>query len=275
MIHKIIIAGVFALLAASTTQAQIGINTLTPAAALDIKGATTGNQKTVQILNAANRNIFTIQDDGRLGMGVVSPLVGFDLRGTSTDPIVAIGTTNKTAAEVAGGAIRYMEGTKELHYSDNVEWFRLEADLTRPCVVAPNDSIAGVYPDNTTTRLTGYVSSYDSHNTFDQATSVYTAPVDGMYVLSFTVTFKSSAVVGNSYILGSWVASNGQTLRCVQAYPVGGFGMTGLTCTGTLQLALGDTVYPEVWHNLGQSKEMRVYGTISDLGFNWLSIYSQ
>lgn len=270
------------LLFISTIQAQVGINTLTPGAALEIKGSgSNASQKTVQILNATNRDIFTIQDDGKVGLGVSAPKVGLDLRGTSAEPIVAIGTTAKTASSVGGGAIRYMPGTKEIHYSDGSEWFRLESALTRPCVAAPNDYVAGSYPSNKTTRLTGYVPAYDSHNAFNRTTSVYTAPVDGLYVVSFTVSFnRAIAINSNSYILGTWVASNGNTIKCIQAYPVGGSGQAGLTCSGTIQLAAGETVYPEIWHNLGGTKQMRVYGFSasspnSDIAFNRLSIFAQ
>lgn len=278
---KIIVIVLSILFSISMVEAQVGINTLTPGAALEIKGATSSaNQKTVQILNAANRDIFTMQDDGKAGLGVVSPVVGLDLRGTSPNPIIAIGTTVKTASTVGGGAIRYMAGTKEVHYSDGSEWFRLEAALTRPCVAAPNDYIPGSYPSNTTTRLAGYVPAYDSHNAFDQATSVYTAPVDGLYVVSFTLSFYWESIASNSYIEGAWVASNGNRVKCIQAYPVGGNGQAGLTCSGTIQLAMGETVYPEVWHNLGGIRKMRVYDSSlanpnSNLYFNRLSIYAQ
>ncbi len=259
----------------------VGINTLTPRSDLEIKGLGNATGKTLRIVNSSNTEILTMLDNGRLGLGQVAPSVRVDLRGTSLDPVIGLGTTAESASDVGAGAMRYMAGTKELHYSDGVEWFRLQANLTRPCVVAPNDYIAGSYPSNATTRLTGFVPDYDSHGAFNQATSVYTAPVDGLYVVSFTLSFNRAIVINaNTYIEGRWVSSNGRTVKCIQAYPDTGRGQGGLTCSGTIQLSLGDTVWPEVWHNLGGTKSMRVYGynsgsPNSDTGFNQLSIFAQ
>lgn len=259
----------------------VGINTLTPRTDLEIKGLGNTTGKTVRIVNSSNTEILTMLDNGRLGLGQVAPAVRVDLRGTSANPIIGLGTTTRLASVVGGGAMRYMAGTKELHYSDGNQWFRLQANLTRPCVVAPNNYVAGSYPSNATTRLTGFVSVYDSHGAFNQSTSVYTAPVDGLYVVSFTLSFnRAIAINANTYIEGRWVSSNGRTVKCIQAYPDTGRGQGGLTCSGTIQLSLGDTVWPEVWHNLRGTKSMRVYGynpgsPNSDTGFNQLSIFAQ
>lgn len=261
---------------------NVGINTLSPAATLEVKGeGNSAANKTMRIINSDGVEILTLLDNGRLGMGQVAPVVRLDLRGGLTNSIVAIGTTTNTASSVGGGAIRYMSGTKEIHYSDGSQWFRLQSSAVRPCVVAPNDYIAGTYPSNTTTRLTGFVPVYDSHGAFNKTNSVYTAPVDGLYVVSFTLSFnRAIAINANTYIEGKWVASNGRTIRCIQAYPDTGRGQGGLTCSGTIQLSSGDTLWPEVWHNLGGTKSMRVYGysttsPSSDMGFNQLSIFAQ
>lgn len=259
----------------------VGINTLSPDADLKIKGLGNTTGKTLRVVNSSNVEILTMLDNGQLGAGQASPAVRLDLRGTSVDPIIGIGTTSKLASVVGGGAVRYVSGTKELHYSDGNEWFRLQANLTRPCVVAPNDYIPGAYPSNATTRLTGFVPIYDSHGAFNQANSVYKAPVDGLYVVSFTLSFNRAVTINaNTYIEGRWISSNGRSVKCVQAYPDTGKGQGGLTCSGTIQLAIGDTVWPEVWHNLGGTKSMRVYGynpgaPNSDRNFNQLSIFAQ
>ncbi|SHF16823.1 hypothetical protein SAMN05444362_10476 [Dysgonomonas macrotermitis] len=254
---------------------NVGINTDTPGAALEVKGFSNATDTTLRIINGSNREILTMLDNGRLGIGQSSPAVRLDLRGTSDNPIIGIGTTTKLASTVGGGAIRYMEGTKELHYSDGEEWFRLQSNALRPCMVAPNDYIAGSYADGTTTRLIGFVPIYDSHGAFDMATSEYEAPIDGMYVVSFTFSFTKSAIAANTYIEGRWVAENGESIKCIQAYPDAGSGQAGFTCSGTLRLSLGEKIWPEVWHNLGRVKTLRVFGSSSDVGFNELSIFAQ
>lgn len=261
---------------------NVGINTVSPAAVLDIRGEGNSSAKrTIRVANSSGVEILTLTDNGRLGIGQTNPSVRLDLRGTGVNPVVAVGTTTNTAASVGGGAIRYMAGTKEIHYSDGTQWFRLQSSAVRPSVVAPNDYIAGSYPSNATTRLTGFVPVYDSHGAFNTSNSVYTAPVDGLYVVSFTLSFnRAIAIQANKYIEGRWVASNGRIVRCIQVYPDSGSGQGGITCSGTIQLSAGDTLWPEVWHNLGGTKSMRVYGYSStspnsDRGVNQLSIFAQ
>ncbi|SHF53757.1 hypothetical protein [Dysgonomonas macrotermitis] len=255
---------------------NVGINTSTPGATLEIKGfSNTSTENTLKITNSSSTEVLTILDNGRLGLGKTAPSVRLDLRGTSENPVIGIGTTNNLASAVGGGAIRYMDGTKELHYSDGEQWFRLQSNALRPCVIAPNDYNAGSYPNITTTRLTGYEPVYDSHGAFNQTNSVYTAPIDGMYVVAFTLSFARTAISTNTYIEGRWVSDNGNSLKCIQAYSETGTGQAGLTCSGTIQLYRGDTVWPEVWHNLGGTRAMRVFGVESDRGFNRLSIFAQ
>lgn len=256
---------------------NVGINTVSPAAALDIRGEGNSSAKrTIRVANSSDVEILTLTDNGRLGVGQTNPSVRLDLRGTGANPVVAVGTTTNTAASVGGGAIRYIAGNKEMQYSDGTQWFRLQSSTIRPSVVAPNNYVPGSYPSNETTRLTGFVPLYDSYGAFNTSNSVYTAPADGLYVVSFTLSFnRTIPIQANTYIEGSWVASNGRTIRCVQAYPASGTGQAGINCSGTIQLSAGDTLWPEVWHNLGGTKSLRVAGTLSDTGFNQLSIFAQ
>lgn len=261
---------------------NVGINTVSPSAALEIKaGSNSITDKSMIIINSDGHEVLTLLNNGRLGVGTNAPLVRLDLRGDSAEPIIAVGTTTHNASSVGAGAIRYMDGIKEIQYSDGSEWFRLQSSAIRPCVVAPNDYVPGAYPNNETTRLTGFVPLYDSHAAFDTSTSLYTAPVDGLYMVSFTLSFnRAIPIEANTYIDGRWVSSNGRVIRGIRVYPDAGQGQAGITCSGTLQLSAGDTVWPEIWHNLGGTKSMRVYGyspanPISDIGFNQLSIFAQ
>lgn len=266
----------------SSAQVGIGINTLSNNETLTIQGNTNDTgAKTVRILNSSNIEIFTLLDNGKIGLVNEQPITTLDLRGSATNQFLGIGMSNASAADVKAGAIRYVATARELHYSDGTEWLNLESSIKRPYLVAPNNYIAGLYPSNATTRVTGFVASYDSYDSFDASTSVYTAPKDGMYSVSFTISFnRAISITTNSYIIATWATSTGNTIKNIQAFPVGGTGQVGITCSGTIYLSAGEEVYPEIWHNLGGTKSLRVYGTTpanpnSDMGFNQLSIFAQ
>lgn len=262
--------------------AQVGINTLNPTGTLTIEANTSDTgTKVARIVNSSNTEIFTILDNGKIGLVNEQPITAIDLRGLAKDQSLAIGMADISAEDAKEGALRYVYTARALHYSNGTEWVNLQSSITRPYLVAPNNYVAGLYPSNTTTRLTGFVASFDSYGSFNQSTSTYTAPKDGMYLVSFTISFNRAVnISGNSYILGTWTTSTGRTIKSIQAFPVGGTGQVGITCSGTIYLSSGETIYPEVWHNLGGTKSLRTYGNTannptSDMGFNQLFVFAQ
>lgn len=261
---------------------NVGINTNTPTAALDIFSQGDSNlTENIRISNSSNVNLLTLLNNGYLGLGTTSPSVRLDLRGgAGSNNIIGIGNTNLTASVAEGGAIKYVTDTKELHYSDGTQWLILEADMVRDCVIAANSNNMMICPNNTTTQLGNWDVKYDSAKTFDAATGVFTAPKTGLYTATFSVHTAITTVKAGSYIEGQWIASNGKTIKCTNSFPLAGNFMVPMICSGTLFLNEGDTLYPQVFHNTGTDKHLRIYGDtpgnpVSDQHFNNISIVIQ
>lgn len=261
---------------------SVGINTNTPTASLDIFSQGDSNlTENIRISNSSNVNLLTLLNNGYLGLGTTSPFVRLDLRGTEgRNNIIGIGNTNLTASAAEGGAIKYVTDTKELHYSDGTQWLILEADMVRDCVIAANSNNMMIFPDNTTTQIGNWDVKYDSAKTFDAATGVFTAPKTGLYTATFSVHTAITTVKAGSYVEGQWIASNGKTIKCTNSFPLAGNFMVPMICSGTLFLNEGDTLYPQVFHNTGTDKHLRVYGDTpanpgSDQYFNNISIVIQ
>lgn len=258
---------------------QVGIGTTDAKAILHIDSAE--SDKMLRIENSDNREIFTILQNGNIGIGVENPTVKVDLReSTNSNGAVAIGTTKKEASEVGPGVLRYDEESAHIHYSDGVEWRPLAAVLPSPCVTAINNYEEGYYPSNEFTVLSGFEVLNDTHDSFEASTSTFTAPVDRLYVLSFTISFKHGLPILKDTVLeGIWVSSSGQAIKCIQSYPQSGRGQVCITCAGTLHLKKGETVTPQIRHSLEGSRTLRVEArgssTVSGLDFNRIAIYAQ
>ena len=66
--------------------AQVGINTQTPTASLDIlSDGNTSSTQSLLISNANNVNLMTLLDNGYMGLGTANPTVRLDLRATYGD----------------------------------------------------------------------------------------------------------------------------------------------------------------------------------------------
>lgn len=261
---------------------NVGINTLNPMATLDILSlGDSGLTENIRISNSNNTNLLTVLDNGYMGLGITSPAVRLDLRADlAGNNIIGIGNTNLAASAAQAGAIKYVSDTKELQYSDGSQWLILEADMVRDCVIADNSRNLMVCRDNATTQLGNWNIKYDPTGTFNPSTGVFTAPKTGLYTATFSVHMAITSVKGGSYLEGQWIASNGKTIKCTTSFPLPGSFMAAIICSGTIFLDAGDTLYPQVFHNTGTDKHLRIYGDTpgnpnSDLNFNNISIVIQ
>lgn len=272
---------VFSGLTTSAFAQSVGINTNLPTGTLDVFSEGNSNlTKNIEIVNSANVNLLTLLDNGYMGIGTSIPSVRLDLRGTSgASNIIGIGNTNLSASSAKAGALKYVGDTKELQYSDGTQWMILEADMVRDCVIAENSYNLMTCPDNTTTQLGNWITVYDPTSTFDPVTGVFTAPKTGLYTATFSIHMVITVVAAGSYLEGQWIASNGKTIKCTNSFPIAGGFMAAITCSGTITLSAGDTLYPQIFHNMGIEKHLRIYGDslspASDLNFNNLSIVIQ
>ncbi|MBF0577372.1 hypothetical protein [Dysgonomonas sp. GY617] len=261
---------------------SVGINTNTPLGTLDIFSQGSSNlSDNLRIINSEGAPLLKLQDNGYLGLGTTSPAVRLDLRGSSgSNNIIGIGGTNLSASAAQGGALKYVPSSTELHYSDGTQWMSLEADMVRSCVVADNSYNMVVCPNNAITRLGSWEVQYDPLNSFDGTTGTFTAPKTGLYTVLFMVQFAVGPVQANSYLEGMWVASNGATIKSVNSFAIAGTFMTPIICSGTLFLNAGETLYPQVFHNMGGDKYPWFAGPPpgggpASINFNKLSIVIQ
>lgn len=271
-------------------QAQcVGINTNTPTAALDI--VSSGNTSSTQamiITNTEPRRIFTLLDNHKLGLGVVNPLVGLDLRAKfpSGSPIngavLGLGKTTLAASAVGGGAIRYESTSKTLQYSNGTEWLILQNDIPRPIVAAKMDSTTVKLVNNTETVIKGWEPVYDTTKSFNLATGVFTAPKQGLYTICMSLLIVALAndkpIQGNTYVETRFKTNSGASIKCRTTFAKKMNSYIPVFCSGSFDLNEGDTLQALIYQNTGFDRILRNYwnedgtSTPNGLQFNAISI---
>ncbi|MBD8347836.1 hypothetical protein [Dysgonomonas sp. HGC4] len=172
---------------------QIGINTESPTATLDIKSEST-TMPVVLSRNSANTELSRLLDNGYWGLARTNPAVKVDLRGSLGNGELGLGTTAMTAAAAGAGAIRYNNGVE---YSDGNTWLRLAVLPTKAYAIAKNE----VALDMTTTGATSvniwtnWTEVEDLANSFNPVTGVFIAPRTGVYAVSCTAMFENVVLI--------------------------------------------------------------------------------
>ncbi len=258
---------IFSLLSIGICIAQVGINTKTPQAALDIqsKGNTVSTQALL-VKSNSSVNVFDLRDNGIvLTSGVSSSPVLLDLRDGKNNSILAIGESNQTAAVAKKGAVKYDTNTKSLYLSDNTSWKALASDYIKAFVVADITSATQSFANNTSNTIKNWVKVSDLTNSFNPTTGVFTAQRASVYSVSLNITLNDGTINAKTQLQASLVASGGQQVKSITTFNAASGLSAGVQCSGNFQLALGETLSVVLWHNMGVAKQIKV-------GYNNLTI---
>ncbi|MDP9959734.1 hypothetical protein [Chryseobacterium lathyri] len=254
-------------------QAQTGIFTKDPMQTFHIDGAKDNSSvppSAPQILND-----IVVTSDGKLGVGLLNPKTKVDVRSADQKGIIGLGTSTQTAAAAGGGAIRYSNGNI-IQYSDGVSWHSLPMALPPKAVVLANNNSSLALTNNATTLVNGWSVVTDSQSNFNGTT--FTAPRNGFYIVSFSITLADGNIAQNSRIetiIESNTATNNiQTYRSVNSYPAWDVNtvnnIVGGNCTAIFNLSAGNTIQFKVFHNFGGNRSINTANTGTN---NSISIY--
>lgn len=257
----------FFLLISSNILAQVGVNTTSVDAMLEVVG--TENSSTthsVKVSNENNKILFDILNDGNIGVGTSNPKVRLDLRGNNEEGSIGIGDSPQTPAQAGAGAIKYSNTTQKFYYAKSGStWEEIVGILIKARITASITNTGNIVPNNTANpqAITGWTLNPDESNyMFDAATGVFTVPRDGLYTVTFSVNFEPGSFAADSFIEAIWKYSVGTNLdiKSISTYylesPSGESLPTGVMCAGNLRMQQGETLTPLIWQNLGEDKTL-------------------
>lgn len=231
-------------------QTRTGVQTRNPHGALHIDGKM-DNPKGVGVPNnTAASNDIIITDEGKVGVGTLTPNAAMDLRSANNDNAFGLGTTSLSASVAEAGALRYEVVNKRLEFSDGVRWSSSYIAPNKVAVVAQivdNRSI----PGNSFTTLNNWQEDSDITNSFNASTGVFTAPRTGYYSFFLTYdfimawinygTYTEARLMKGSTVLGSSKKTFNRTSRDTQA---------GALFHITVKLQEGETAHMQLFQNI-------------------------
>lgn len=257
------------------TTAQVGFFTPTPSQPLHIDA---GKDNGAAPDAAKISNDVVISSQGQIGVGLLNPVTKVDLRSSSDQRIIGLGTNTQSPSAAGGGAIRYNAGGF-LEYSDGEQWIALPlAAPTKALVNASKSSVQSI-SSATTTVITGWTETVDlgagAAGDFDPATGIFKAPRDGFYLVSFNITLVNGNIPKNTFIEtaieSSQSTNNIPVFKTVNSYPAFQAGAVsnfiGGNCNAIFNLKKDDTIQFTVRHNIGSARN-----TLNDGKLNNLSI---
>lgn len=235
----------------ATAQTRTGVQTRNPQGALHVDGKM-DNPKGVGVPNnTVASNDIIITDEGKVGVGTLTPKAAMDLRSANNDNAFGLGTTTLAASMAEAGAFRYEEVNKRLEFSDGVRWSSSYIAPNKAAVVAQivdNKSI----PGNAFTTLNNWREDKDITSSFNASTGVFMAPRTGYYSFFLTYdfmmawinyeTYTEARLMKGSTVLGSAKKTFNRTSRGTQA---------GALFHITVKLQQGETAHMQLYHNLG------------------------
>lgn len=232
---------------------QVGINTQDPKSMLDVWS--TGNAPFSNILlieNSDNKPIIVVKSDGRVGLGVDSPITRLDLRDNKDNSIIGVRESQQSASEALAGALRYDPSQKLISFSDGTKWINLSANPIKSRIIATLPSFT--FPDLTTVTLNGWKKTLDVNNSFDPSTGVFTASVDGVYNITLEVILQQGPLPASSYFLVTFVTSGGQAISSISAKEAAGNYYVESFSATSIEMLAGETLTVTAWHNFGTEK---------------------
>lgn len=275
--------------------AQIGIGTSNPQAALHIDGAkdnsTSETLSAVQISN----DVVVSKTTGFIGVGVLIPLVKLDMRSQGTENALGLSTTTMTAAGAGAGAVRYdvvnAPAGAKIEVSDGSVWHKAYIAPQKVVIVARKVSSQSI-TQNTATNINNWNVVRDMSSNFNGTSGVFTAPRNGTYTFLLTFNFNGAVINDGSRVESQFYNTTTNTVLA-SVYKTFGQSMTGTSddanstrstqaggsSTVTLTLTAGTTVVTRLWHNLVSSGAIALRVTSNpadptnpDDGFNNLTI---
>jgi microcystin-dependent protein/aspartate 1-decarboxylase len=154
-------------------------------------------------------------------------------------------------------------------------YFEIER-LSGPSAIAASETVAAratnisgqSFANNTPTAITGWVKSYDTHNSFNTSTGTYTAPVSGKYTINASFLWAGASVAPvTQYSI--YIIQNGTTqIELSTNFPTGTANtFVHLTGASTINCNAGDTVVIVAYQNSGGARAMASSGNFTYVNF--------
>lgn len=255
----------FFLLFSSSFYAQVGINTNSPQAMLDIhSGGTTDETLAFTVRNDLGKRLFGVRDNGWVsGAGVDRPKVALDLRNADGDGCLKVASTALEPSVVGKGVLKYGSANK-MELTNGSEWMELEADHVRSYVVASVSDDTQHFASGGESVIANWEVESEVGACFDAVTGVFRAKRAAIYSVTINMTFKSVVVTGNSRVLLSLNGSGNQVVKCITTCESSGTYPVGVICSGNFKLNTGETISASILQNVGN--ELHVDKEYCDLG---------